>query len=449
MVTTRSADKRANHDKEDLVLRAKAIASSPSKEPTPLASLRKRATDSQSHANSPRQKRARTGSDGAHDSHQDIEHTSHFLPAHEEHHSQVTLTVAEAQTGDPDHETQSKHEVIISAEPESTPKATRSSELPLTGDEPSSAKSSATVQPYLTPKPLAHKRFDSQEPEDDSTIVVMPPGTDSSAHQEYQTADEEISDSDEAPEVATTKARPAKPERATTGRTQRIRKKANADVTAEADEKVVAGVGLTAVQAKVDEHDAEGAAEEVMTGDAEHGEKPAHPVAEPTTANPATHSQPGPPSKTDLETNDTVITPASMPSGSQFRQLPAPASPTNLTTTKPQATPSQTGLSDPIINSTTVNVNSETQLTPHKSTTTKLSSPISTSTTPHNRFYPPSARPIKDNNDRQSTSSKLPDRKRTTLSDHRQALLERRAERSGGTFRLEATWSKKRATFAA
>jgi len=301
------------------------------------------------------------------------------------------------------------------------------------------------VQAYLTPRTPAHRRFDSEELEDDSTIVVAPPGTDSTVHQEYQTADEEISDSDEAPEVETTKTPSARPRRAVAGRTPRGKKKTNVPETTDSDDvKVVAGVGVAAVQARVDERDGETATEAHLADDAEHiaEEEPADPVIETPITVPEPHSHPTPPPNDEAADNSEITILPSAPSDPEPEPIPVPTTTTSPPTTEPQPSTSHTATPNTI-------TKFDSQPPAHQST---ISSPHSHS----NQSKPPQSLPsssqrihLRALNDKTIPSSTLPAKKRTTLSDHRRALLEQRAQRSGGAFKLQANWAKKRAAFAA
>lgn len=201
MVLTRSADKRLDTTRdEDLVLRSRKISSPASSNTTPTQA-RKRQTQSRENGGSPRTKRPRFETDesnGDGDFHVVVDvpvKSGNIKQAPSSQVSeQVTNSRTDAATSTNTDTTDANHKDQVT--PQS--KVVLTSETPDPGSEM-----------FKTPATSRHKRFDSEETEEDTIVVSA--NIDSSAPQGYQTAEEQISDSDDndAPEVETTRARKA------------------------------------------------------------------------------------------------------------------------------------------------------------------------------------------------------------------------------------------------
>lgn len=247
MVITRSADKRLDTTREeDLVLRSRTIGSPSSNASTP-SQPRKRTANLRENASSPRPKRARFGTDGAVDEA-----------------SQVVVNVP-LKTGGWEVDTiprQSKEvhgfemqangsnntdTEVTGGDSHTTPKA----RVMTTSETPDLSN-----ETFKTPATSKHKRFDSDELDDETILVGT--GIDPSVPQGYQTADEEIGDSDDndTPEVATTKVAPKMPQRKPP-RTSKGKKKlvAVTDIgDIEDDETIVVAPSQTVNESRVATH---------------------------------------------------------------------------------------------------------------------------------------------------------------------------------------------------
>jgi len=201
MVTTRSADKRVDTTRaEDLVLRSRTVHSPSSSTPTP-SQLRKRRVRERDPQDSPRPKRARIGLDGANDA---------------EDANPSGVDVASAKVLDTSDAVDSDTSVLntvpeegqdgrthSAAEANTTPVAKPSTRI--------SADTPATrTEIFMTPATSKHKRYGSEELNDDTIIINQ--SADSSAHNDYHTADEDAEASDDAPEIASTRTPSAKPQ---------------------------------------------------------------------------------------------------------------------------------------------------------------------------------------------------------------------------------------------
>lgn len=217
MVTTRSADKRLDASKEeDLVLRSRRIESPRSTASTP-SQVPKRNAASAEHLGSPRNKRSRPNAD-------DAAVNGGF---------RVVVNVPVTSTGtsssqhiqDESNEIASVNESIKSLPVARTTQANKA-QVPTA---PARATSPGTPlrypnETFRTPATSRHRRFDTEDSDHGDDTIMVSAGVDSAPAQGYQTAEEEIEDSDdEAPEVQTTKAAALLP-RGRVGRTRKAKK---------------------------------------------------------------------------------------------------------------------------------------------------------------------------------------------------------------------------------
>lgn len=215
MVTTRSADKRLDAPKEeDLVLRSRRIGSPRSTLSTPSRASKRTASTAED-AGSPHVKRLRSG-------HEDSTHDGDF-------HVVVNVPIKSTRShGDPAfQESIQKSDAIDELISEldndkvarlSSSHSTPTSALATNTDTPPDQKN----ETFRTPATSRHKRFDSEEIDDDTILASN--AIDSLATQGYQTAEEEINASDDdAPEMQTTKTAPTLPQRKS-ARTPRAKK---------------------------------------------------------------------------------------------------------------------------------------------------------------------------------------------------------------------------------
>lgn len=204
MVTTRSADKRLDASREeDLVLRSRRIGSPRSTASTPSQASKRTAVTS-GNTISPRPKRARFEADASaqNEASRVMVNVPPKSTSWDDSPSSDRVTKefgSKVETNlTPDDKARTNH-VDDQATP--TPKAAAALETPDQGNET-----------YRTPATSRHRRFDSDEIDDDTIVVSTAPN--SNATQGYQTAEEEINDSDnEAPEIQTAKIVPTLPQR--------------------------------------------------------------------------------------------------------------------------------------------------------------------------------------------------------------------------------------------
>lgn len=417
MVTTRSADKRVDATRgEDLVLRSRTVHSPSSSSSTP-SQLRKRRVRERGQQDSPRPKRARTGLDGANDDEDAIPGTigaaavevldtsnagdsaTHMLNnALEEAHHNGTHSATEAHT---------------------TPAAKSSTQV--------QTDSSATIpEVFMTPATSKHKRFGSQELNEDTIVVNQ--STDSSTHNDYHTADEEVEASDDAPEIASTKMPSAKP-RVKSLRTARSKKQTSASTAQKeplSEKRLVEPLS--------------------MVEDAEFAEQPptqteAYSVIDPETEDTITYPVPEFPGQDLMATAPTNhIQPNTSESQaiSLFGEEQTVGEPNTNVDDQPKA------ISDTIGPSSTSHISSQDE--------PPTASPLTTSFQERSVFSSPNASKDlllpKPNKTRLGTNplsasaqSNLTNRAGKTFESFRRNQLNQR-------LRLESTWSKKRSTFA-
>lgn len=201
MVTTRSADKRVDTTRaEDLVLRSRTVHSPSSSTPTP-SQLRKRRVRERGPQDSPRPKRARIGLDGADDG-------EDANPSAVDVASAKVLDVPDAVNSD----TSVLNTVSEEGQDSGTHSAAEANTTPvakpptrISADTPA-----ARTEIFMTPATSKHKRYGSEELDDDTIIINQ--SADSSAHNHYHTADEDAEASDDAPEIGSTRTPSAKPQ---------------------------------------------------------------------------------------------------------------------------------------------------------------------------------------------------------------------------------------------
>jgi len=216
MVTTRSADKRVDATRgEDLVLRSRTVHSPSYGSPTP-SQLRKRRALERGQQDSPRPKRARTGLDGADD--------EDAIPSTT---GTAVIEVLDASSGG-DSATQTLDNALEQAHHNRTDSAAEAKATPVAKPSTQVQADSSAIVPdvFMTPATSKHKRFGSEELNEDTIIVNQ--STDSSAHNDYHTADEDVEASDDAPEIASAKTPSAKP-RVKSHRTPRPKKQTSAN----------------------------------------------------------------------------------------------------------------------------------------------------------------------------------------------------------------------------
>ncbi|KAK5079012.1 hypothetical protein LTS08_003838 [Lithohypha guttulata] len=199
MVTTRSADKRVDAVRdEDLVLRSRTIGSP---ESTPTQSKKRIATGRTLAA--PSAKRTRTTTDAvldiADDSHKHTEDEHNVeannatkSPREEIDEAASTMTVSTNNGATP----RPKVPVVIVP----PPPGSRQASVQIPDSTPNQEEH------FQTPATSRHRRFDSEEINEE--IMVVSHGTD-----DYETAEEVIEDSDEAPEIEVTKTSSASTKR--------------------------------------------------------------------------------------------------------------------------------------------------------------------------------------------------------------------------------------------
>ena len=188
MVTTRSADKRADAQ-EDLVLRSRTIHSPLA---TPSQPRKRGLTTLQKQ--DPGRKRARLGLDGT----TEAEHQK-------QHESGMSSTGGHDQTLNPQAST-----VSVDGEKSFSEDYLTSTVADGAAADRKDDSSPSKGNIFRTPATSRHKRFGSEELGDGASLGSA--GTNSSAQNAYDTAEEVIEDSDEAPELATAKIKPARPQ---------------------------------------------------------------------------------------------------------------------------------------------------------------------------------------------------------------------------------------------
>lgn len=169
---------------ENLVLRSRTVQSPSYSTSTPSHS-RKRGVRERGQLSSPHAKRTRTGLDGADDG-EDV--NSGSTDAAQNEAINVRDAVDSATNESYVAAGQEIHEgTHPNAEANSTP----------------TVSSATKVEIFTTPATSKHRRFDSEEPYEETVVVNQ--STDSSTHNGYHTADEEVEGSDDAPEIESTK----------------------------------------------------------------------------------------------------------------------------------------------------------------------------------------------------------------------------------------------------
>lgn len=462
MVTTRSADKRNNSTQDGpaqdgLVLRSKTIQSPSSTSSTPTIN-RKRAIN---HLPSPRPKRTRLGSKDA-----KVSDENDISDERLETAGRAERAPDSNKTDDASTDTLPQVEVIVPPLPASAQKepTTNQSATEVVDDNTSTeipSKGQVDSNPS-TPKAITHKRFDSQEPEDiliaDSSANNI--GTDSSAYQEYQTAEEEIIDSDEAPDVATTRTPSKKLQKAGKTPRRKAKKVAKSETIPEDAAETTAESSVEALLAT----NATESAADITTTVPSVTQLPLSPPAASDVESQdhhetmATDTLSAPVElttvSTTLATNNTSKEPPSTPQHTtpQLKE-DLSLSTTTTTTTLPEEQPQKYNLEATTISNSSstiplppLDINESITDIPAPRTTQDLQSQ-ETSTRINTNSVPASSKIHFTYSSPSSSTQVLPSKSRTTLSSHRRALLDRRAQRSGGAFRFEASWAKKRRSF--
>lgn len=198
MVTTRSADKRLDPSKEDeLVLRSRRIGSPRSATSTP-SHPSKRTIKANEENDGIRSKRARFKHDN--DTWSPTSSILVNIPPRSTNHASASASQPDSH----DSESTPRNLMVSNATDGDATPTNKPSTILDTPDQGNEA--------FKTPATSRHKRFDSEDLDEET--IIMNAAVDLTTAQGYQTAEEEIADSDdEAPEVETTKIAPNLPPR--------------------------------------------------------------------------------------------------------------------------------------------------------------------------------------------------------------------------------------------
>lgn len=396
MVLTRSAEKRRDAaNEENLVLRSKIDPSTPIRSP-------KRRVTTRDNANSPRTKRARFGLDGAADA-----PPSHVVvripprPNTWESDSTPRASIDEANA-------RSENELMAKGntpsrdeKDQATPKAGTISPADI-GDQSSVA--------YETPATSTHKRFGSEEIDDDTILISA--SIDSSAPQGYQTAEEEMVDSDDdAPEIGTTKIAPKLPQRKST-RTpkrpkQKVTLKGNHNVASDEDEMAPGQPAASEPEASRDDDNEQEAAK-----------------------------------TSSYESN--MLT-----DGSALLNAPSlenKSTPTVLDSLSSRSDGPISTKASTVITPTLANA-SQGVLAPSSLEGTSKHEILGRVPEPASIAERANKAQVWDEQSMIATSERIPAKATSSLSSHRRKKLQQRVASSGGAFRMENAWSSKRRSF--
>lgn len=393
------------------MLRSRTVQSPNSGTPTP-SQQRKRAVRERTQLSSPRPKRARIGLDSVDD---DADATPVSINTTGSQPKEVFNTVSNAATLDALPEQESRNETDSTIEASSTPTA------------------STFTQPevFITPATSNHRRFGSEELDEDTIVINQ--STDSSAHNGYHTADEEIDDSDDAPEVASTKTPSTAPQRRGPG-AQKSKKQPRASAaknelpTEKNSARTQPGIENAGISAK--------------------------PSAQ-TSSDPVTksgdedkiHEQRSPGLEHDLDI--IAVNNDSEPKTTEPSDLLVSTEEQSTDETDTKADVKSTEVSDTIVPSSASHSSTQTHspapsliaLTPSFNPSQRTTFPSSDLSTNASRSKPARTQLSRNTLSSQSTS-RLPNRAGKTFESFRRNHLNSRLQ-------LESTWSKKRSAFAA
>lgn len=298
---------------------------------------------------------------------------------------------------------------------------------------------------FKTPATSRHKRFDSEETDDDT--IVISATIDSTATHGYQTAEEEISNSDDdAPEIETSKAAPSLPHRKS-GRSSRAKKSsqhvvrnAGSDVdTIEAELKQPENnpsAPRNVIDTPITEHDKpriESTSVATLTG--------LEPSIVESQKSPIDHvpQSLGNPDHRPIPSTGTVqvVSTANTPSES----LPA----NETTTVSVDDKVNALGLPSPPEHEASLKVNNiPSQDTMKDNEGFKL---LIRDPSAHTHFLSNSIQARQADPTPASTSVRLPLKATSSLSSYRRDRLHQKAASSAGAFRMQNDWSKKRSSF--
>lgn len=444
MVTTRSADKRLDTSRaEDLVLRSRTIESPNSTASTPSQS-QKRTASARENINGLRSKRLRT--DPAGNAANKSSHVVVNIPVKSIHHDNDSAPDNSTTETDQKTEVKTTRDNDLTTDDDSgqvTPK-TKITTLAETPDQGS--------QTFKTPATSRHKRFDSEEPDDDTILVGA--AIDSSAPQGYQTAEEEIADSDDddaAPEIESTKVAPRLPQRKS-ARTPRVKKQS---------ETALSNVGLNDETVEVVPSQTE--TESVTIGKessisvSDHGFDEVAEVQKPeqgglrdtglvSSAPGSAHFQTT--TSSQPLTYTTTSAPSNIPSGelapaNQKEARPLPSNQELLDSRDidtESVTVSDSTLQD--LSLTERNASSRVRVVPNEISRT-------TSDIPSSRALVKSAKTqLRASESTPGPSSvRLPARATSGVSDYRRRKFQQKVAGSAGGFKMQTDWSKKRSSF--
>ena len=442
MVTTRSADKRLDASRgEDLVLRSRTIGSPSSVASTPSQS-QKRTASSRENTDSLRSKRVRTETNG-----NTSTKTTHVVV------NVPVISINRENLPVPDG-------AVTNSASKAGAETALDNDDPEIGEDRDQATPTAKVntvaetpdhggETFQTPATSRHKRFDSEDPDDDTIVVNT--AIDSSAPQGYHTAEEEIADSDddEAPDVETTKVAPKLPQRRSL-RTPRGKKQSAStlNITGAGNEAVGVGSDLTKNESASHTVGKESPASELGHDQALSVRKPGQETLD-TNLIPSA-----------LEPSDSQTTISSQPSMNTKPSILLSGAATSASTEQGQTLSSPKtqdigSAEDADIESVTVSDSTLQDLSfaerksssRSKNLTSEVSASVQDSFFPHilNRSSQLQVR----NSDLtpMPKSVQLPAKATSGLSDYRRRKFQQKVAGSAGGFKMQLDWPKKRSSF--